>query len=113
MLPHSFKRVRAFQIELKFGNVAFLGEGKTGVPGGKAAKRTNKQTQATGSRVRESNPDSTWEASALSAAPYLPLTVLFVRVSLLRSTLYSIATTESKESLYILPEASRGIVIQR
>ena len=29
----SFKRVRAFQIELKFGSVGFLGEGKTGVPG--------------------------------------------------------------------------------
>ena len=29
----SFKRVRAFQIELEFGSVGFLGEGKTGVPG--------------------------------------------------------------------------------
>ena len=36
--------VRAFQIELEFGNVGFWGEGKTGVPGEKplgAEKRTN------------------------------------------------------------------------
>ena len=36
--------VRAFQIELEFRNVGFLGEGKTGVPGEKplgAEKRTN------------------------------------------------------------------------
>ena len=29
---NSFKRFRAFQIELEFGSVGFLGEGKTGVP---------------------------------------------------------------------------------
>ena len=32
---NSFQRVRALQIELEFGNVGFLGEGKTGVPGEK------------------------------------------------------------------------------
>ena len=32
---NSFKRIRAFQIELKFGIVGFLGEGKTKVPGEK------------------------------------------------------------------------------
>ena len=40
---NSFKRVRAFQTELEFGNVVFLG-GKTGVPGEKplvAKERTN------------------------------------------------------------------------
>ena len=29
---NSFKRVRAFQIELEFGSVGFWQEGKTGVP---------------------------------------------------------------------------------
>ena len=41
---NSFKSVRAFQIELEFGSVGFLGEGKTGVPGEKplgAKERTN------------------------------------------------------------------------
>ena len=41
---NSFKRVRAFQIELEFESVGFLGEGKTGVPGEKplgAKERTN------------------------------------------------------------------------
>ena len=42
---HSFKRVRAFQIELEFGSVGFFEEkGKTGVPGEKplgASERTN------------------------------------------------------------------------
>ena len=41
---NSFKRVRAFQIELEFGSVGFWGEGKTGVPGEKplgAMERTN------------------------------------------------------------------------
>ena len=32
---NSFRNVRAFQIELEFGNVGFWGEGKTGVPGEK------------------------------------------------------------------------------
>ena len=32
---NSFKRVRAFRIELEFGSVGFWGEGKTGVPGEK------------------------------------------------------------------------------
>ena len=36
VLKNSLKRVRAFQIELKFGSVGFYGEGKTGVTGGKA-----------------------------------------------------------------------------
>ena len=42
---NSFKRVRAFQIELEFGNVGFLGEMITGgIPGEKplgARERTN------------------------------------------------------------------------
>ena len=41
---NSFKRVRAFQIELEFGSVGFWGEGKTGVPGEKPLRvreRTN------------------------------------------------------------------------
>ena len=41
---NSFKRVRAFQIELEFGSAGLCGEGKTGVPGEKplgARKRTN------------------------------------------------------------------------
>ena len=41
---NSFKRLRAFQIELEFGSVHFLGERKTGVHGDKplgARERTN------------------------------------------------------------------------
>jgi len=41
------KLVRAFQIDLKFGSVGFLGEGKTGVPGEKplgARERTKPTT---------------------------------------------------------------------
>ena len=42
VLKNSLKRVRVFQIELEFGSVSFLGEGKTGVPGEKWRKeRTN------------------------------------------------------------------------
>ena len=45
VLMNSFKRVRAFQIELEFESVDFWGEGKTGVPG---EKHLNKQqTQPT------------------------------------------------------------------
>ena len=47
---NSFKRVRAFQIELKFGSVGFYGEGKIGVLGEKplgARERTNNKTQPT------------------------------------------------------------------
>ena len=62
-----------FQIQLEFGNVGFLGKGKTGVPGEKplgARKRTNNKP----------NPHMTpspgietgshwWEANALTTAP--------------------------------------------
>ena len=44
---NSFKRVRAFQIELEFGSVGFWEEGKTEVPGEKplgARERTNFST---------------------------------------------------------------------
>ena len=47
---NSFKRVRAFQIELEFESVGFWGEGKTVVPGEKplGAKEKNQQhTQPT------------------------------------------------------------------
>ena len=45
---NSFKRVRTFQIELEFGSVGFLGEGKSGVPGEKplgARERTNNKRE--------------------------------------------------------------------
>ena len=47
---NSFKRVRAFQIELEFGSVGFRGEGKTGVPGEKTSRSkggNQQQTQPT------------------------------------------------------------------
>ena len=47
---NSFKRVRAFQIELEFGNVGFWGEGKTVVPGEKTSRskgENHQQTQPT------------------------------------------------------------------
>ena len=39
---NSFKRVRAFQIELEFGSVGFGGEGKTRVPEEKPLGGTEK-----------------------------------------------------------------------
>ena len=42
---NSFKRVRAFQIQLEFGSVGFWGEGKTGVPGEKPGSKGGNQQQ--------------------------------------------------------------------
>ena len=42
---NSFKRVRAFQIQLEFGSVGFRGEGKTGVPGEKPGSKGGNQQQ--------------------------------------------------------------------
>ena len=42
VLMNSFKRVRAFQIELEFGSVGFGGEGKTRVPEEKPLGGTEK-----------------------------------------------------------------------
>ena len=57
---NSFKRLRAFQIELEFGSVHFLGERKTGVHGDKplgARERTNnKLNPHIASRPRHLNP---------------------------------------------------------
>ena len=74
---NSFKRVRAFQIELKFGSVGFWGEGKTGVPGEKplgARERTNnKFNPHMGSPPGVEPGPHWWEASALTTAqPLLP-----------------------------------------
>ena len=71
----SFKRVRAFQIELEFGGVSFCGEGKTGVPGEKplgARERTdNKLNPHMASTPRFESGLHWWEASALTTAPPL------------------------------------------
>ena len=42
---NSFKRVRAFQVELEFRSVGFWGEGKTGVPGENWSSRNKGETQ--------------------------------------------------------------------
>ena len=72
----SFKRVRAFQIELEFGSVGFWGEGKTGVPGEKplrARERTkNKLNPQMASTPGVKPGPHWWEASALTTAPSLP-----------------------------------------
>ena len=44
---NSFKRVRAFQIELEFGSVGFWGEGKNGVPGEKTSRSKGDNQQQT------------------------------------------------------------------
>jgi len=72
---NSFKRVRAFQIELEFGSVGFWGEGKTGVPGEKplgARERTNDKLNPHMASTPGVEPGPHWwEASALTTAPPL------------------------------------------
>ena len=60
VLKSSFKRVRAFQIELEFGSVGFWREVKTGVPGKKphgAKERTKNKLNPIWRRRRDSNGD--------------------------------------------------------
>ena len=72
---NSFKRVRAFQIELEFGSVGFWGEGKTGVPGEKplgARERTNNKLNLHKASTPGVEPWLLWwEASAFTTAPFL------------------------------------------
>ena len=72
---NSFKRVRAFQIELEFGSVGFWGEGKTGLPGEKplgAKERTiNKLNPHMASTPGVEPGPHWWERSALTTAPSL------------------------------------------
>ena len=72
---NSFRNVRAFQLELEFGNVGFWGEGKTRVPGEKclgAEKRTNNKLNPHMTPGPGIEPGSHWwEASALTTAPSL------------------------------------------
>ena len=74
---NSFKRVRAFQIELEFGSVGFWGEGKTGVPGKKplgAKERTSNKLNPHMASTPGFEPGPHWrEASALTTAPPLYL----------------------------------------
>ena len=73
---NSFKRVRTFQIELEFGSVFFLGEGKTEVPGEKplgAKERTNNKLNPHMASTTGFEPrPHWWETSALTTAPPLP-----------------------------------------
>ena len=72
---NSFKRVRAFQIELEFGSVGFWGEGKTGVPGEKplgAKERTNNKLNPHMASTPGFEPGPHWwEVSAPTTAPPL------------------------------------------
>ena len=72
---NSFKRVRAFQIELEVGSVGFYGEGKTGVPGekplGTKAKTNNKLNPHMASMPGFEPGPHWWEASALTTEPPL------------------------------------------
>ena len=74
---NSFKRVRAFQIELEFGSVGFWGEGKTGLTGEKplgARERTNIKLNPHMASTPGFEPGPHWrEASALITAPPLYL----------------------------------------
>ena len=82
---NSFKRVRAFQIELEFGSVGFWGEGKTGVPGEKslgAKERTNNKLNPHMASTLGFEPGPHWwEASALTTAPPLaPLLLVIISI---------------------------------
>ena len=74
---NSFKRVCAFQIELEFGSVGFLGEAKTRVPREKpirARERTNNKLDphtSMASMLRLETRPQWWEVSALTTAPPL------------------------------------------
>ena len=72
---NSFKRVRAFQIELEFGSVGFRGEGKTGLPGEKplgARERTNNKLNRHMASTPGVEPSPHWwEESAITTAPPL------------------------------------------
>ena len=75
---NSFKRVRAFQIELEFGSVGLWGEGKTEVPGEKplrARERTNNKLNPHKASTPEvESVPHWWEATAFTTAPSLAST---------------------------------------
>ena len=52
----ALKYVRAFQIELEFGSVGFLGEGETGVPEEKPTKPKKNSTDINNSVVLRFEP---------------------------------------------------------
>ena len=72
---NSFKRVRAFQIELEFGSVGFGGKGKTREPEVKplrATERTNNKLKPHMALRPGFEPRSHWwEASTLTTASLL------------------------------------------
>ena len=66
---NSLKRVRAFQIDLEFGGVGFLVEGKTGVPGEKPPgekERTHNNSTHIWRRRQDSKPGHIGGRRALS-----------------------------------------------
>ena len=75
VLESSFKRVRAFQIELEFGSVRFWREVKTGVPGKKphgAKERTkNKLNPHMASTTGLERGLHWWDATSLTTVPPL------------------------------------------
>ena len=75
VLKSSFKRVRAFQIELEFGSVGFWREVKTGVPGKKphgAKERTkNKLNPHMASTTGLERGLHWWDATSLTTVPPL------------------------------------------
>ena len=81
---NSLKRVRAFKIELEFGNIFFLGERKTGVPRENLSEErreptTNSTHVMTATPGFEPRPHW-WEASALTTTPSFsaPLKIIIV-----------------------------------
>ena len=76
------KCLTIIQNELEFGNVGFLGEGRTGVPGekplGARTRTNNKLDPHMMSSPRIEPGPHWWEASALTTAPsLLPLSTYF------------------------------------
>ena len=69
---NSFKRVRAFQIELEFGSVSFWGEGKTGVPGEKTSRSKGENQQQTQPTYGVDTGSWTW-ATLVGGEDYVKL----------------------------------------
>ena len=72
---NSFKRVRAFQIELEFGIVGFWGEGKTEVPGEKplaVRERTNNKLNPHKASTPGVEPGPHWWEASTTAQSLAP-----------------------------------------
>ena len=71
---NSFKRVRAFQIELEFESVGFRGEGKSPEYPQKNLSEQRREPTTNSTHIwRRRQAELNWEARALTTAPSLAL----------------------------------------